>query len=108
MTETIPDRVAVFERVRAAVRSIPAGRVATYGQIARSLGMPRGARLVGWAMRAVKESDDLPWYRVVNAQGRSSLPAGAGAELQRALLEDEGVEFDAAGRIDLLRFGWDG
>jgi len=48
----------------------------------------------------------VPWHRIVNAQGKSSLPAGAGAELQRALLEDEGVEFDLYGRIDLKRFGW--
>ena len=95
-----------FERVRQIARQVPIGQVATYGQIARWAGNPRGARVVGWVMHSITEADDVPWHRVVNSRGEVSLRAGA--ELQRALLADEGVEFDAAGRIDLARFGWDG
>ena len=58
-------------------------------------------------MNGVSEAD-VPWQRVVNSQGQISLRAGAGGELQRVLLEDEGVEFGINGRIDLKQFGWDG
>jgi methylated-DNA-protein-cysteine methyltransferase-like protein len=77
----------------------------SYGQIAAALGDARRARVVGWAMRACP--DDVPWHRVVNSRGASSLgPAHGGVNLQRALLEDEGVEFDARGCIDLQMYGW--
>jgi methylated-DNA-protein-cysteine methyltransferase related protein len=99
--------VSSFDRVHQVVRAIPAGQVATYGQIARILGMPRGARTVGWALRATPEGDDLPWHRVVNGRGMVSLDAEGGC-IQRALLEEEGVVFDAAGRIDLAVYGWPG
>ncbi len=94
-----------FERVYALVRLVPRGKVAAYGQIARWLGWPRGARTIGWALRALR-ADEIPWYRVVNAQGRVSLADDDG--LQRALLEAEGVVFDATGRIDLKVYGWTG
>ena len=93
------------EQVYALVREIPLGKVASYGQVARWLSWPRGARTVGWALRAL-HTDEIPWYRVVNAQGRVSLGDDNG--LQRALLEAEGVVFDAAGRIDLKVYGWTG
>jgi len=102
------ERSRFFERVHQLVRGIPRGKVATYGQIARMAGAPHGARTVGWAMHGVKEGDDIPWHRVINARGQISLREGAGGELQRALLEEEGVEFAGAGRIDLKRFGWEG
>lgn len=98
-----------FERVYQVVRLIPAGRVATYGQVAHLLGAPRAARTVGWALRAVPAGSGVPWQRVVNSRGTISLGQGAGgAEIQRALLEEEGVRFDEEGRIDLARFGWAG
>jgi methylated-DNA-protein-cysteine methyltransferase related protein len=98
-----------FERVYRAVRLVPPGRVATYGQIARALGAPRAARTVGWALRALTEGSGVPWQRVVNAQGTISLAGGAGgAEVQRLLLEEEGICFDDESRIDLGRFGWAG
>ena len=95
-----------FELVYEVVRHIPPGKVATYGQVARLLGNPRAARTVGWALHSLPEGHDVPWHRVINAQGRISLP-GEGGELQRALLESEGVEF-GEGWVDLRRFGWGG
>jgi methylated-DNA-protein-cysteine methyltransferase-like protein len=94
-----------YQRVYDLVRRIPPGRVMTYGQVARAVGKPRGARMVGWAMRACPE--DVPWQRVVNSRGGLSTQSlHAGFNLQHALLEDEGIEFDSAGRIDLSQFGW--
>jgi methylated-DNA-protein-cysteine methyltransferase related protein len=94
-----------FEQVYALVREIPWGKVAAYGQIARWLGWPRGARTVGWALRAL-DANDVPWHRVINAQGEISLRNDDGR--QRRLLEAEGVRFDAAGRIDMQVHGWSG
>lgn len=94
-------------RVHAAVRRIPAGRVATYGQIAHAAGVSRAARQVGQALASLPDDSDVPWHRIVNAQGRISPRRRPGAdEFQRLLLEDEGVHFDADGRIDLARFAW--
>jgi methylated-DNA-protein-cysteine methyltransferase-like protein len=97
-----------YERVYQVVRLIPPGKVVTYGQIARLLGEPHGARTVGWAMQALPDPE-VPWHRVINAQGRiSGVGRGARADLQRALLEDEGVVFDARGRVDLSVYQWEG
>ena len=93
-----------FSRIYALTRKIPRGRVATYGQIARALGMPHGARTVGWAMHCCP--DDVPWHRVVNAQGKISARPTLGFHTQRARLKAEGVRFDREGRIDLKKFGW--
>lgn len=98
-----------FEQVYQVVRLIPPGRVATYGQIARLLGAPRGARTVGWALRGLPEGSDVPWQRVINARGTISLDArGRGGNIQRVLLEAEGVTFDEQGRVDLKSHGWAG
>jgi methylated-DNA-protein-cysteine methyltransferase-like protein len=100
-----------FERVYHVVRRIPRGKVASYGQIAALLGHPQAARTVGWALNALKESeiDDVPWQRVINSAGRISISrADLGADLQRALLEEEGVEFDPTGHVNWRRFGWEG
>ncbi len=94
-----------FERVHHAVRLIPPGKVATYGQVALWLDWPHGARTVGWALRALQSGTDVPWHRVVNAKGRISL---ADDRTQQALLEREGVRFDDTGRIDLTRYRWQG
>jgi methylated-DNA-protein-cysteine methyltransferase-like protein len=85
--------------------------VATYGQIAALAGLPRGARLVGYALSALRgTAHDVPWQRVLGARGRGragvSLKDPMGAAAQRDLLEREGVALDGRGRIDLLRFGW--
>jgi methylated-DNA-protein-cysteine methyltransferase-like protein len=98
-----------FEQVYQAVRLVPPGKVATYGQIARLLGRRRGARTVGWALRALPEGSDVPWQRIINAKGTVSLDArGYGGALQQALLEAEGVVFDEHGRVDLNIYGWAG
>ena len=88
------------------VGAIPAGRVASYGQVARQAGYPRHARFVGRLMSRLPEGSALPWHRVINAQGRISLPADSTAGLaQRRRLEEEGVAL-IGGRVDLDRFGW--
>jgi len=92
-----------FKQVYAVVRTIPRGRVLTYGQIATLLGSPYMARQVGWAMHGCPKG--LPWQRVVGAGGRilvNSLSIGEGALLQRRLLELEGVGF-AGQRIDMAK-----
>jgi methylated-DNA-protein-cysteine methyltransferase-like protein len=96
----------LYERIYAVVRQIPAGKVASYGQIAQITGGCT-ARMVGYAMAATPENSGVPWHRVINAQGKISLRADSfGSRLQEQLLKDEGVEFDAQGRVDLERFGW--
>ena len=109
-----PNPQAYYQQVWEIVRQIPRGRVATYGQIAKMIPPPMGVdfetykafspRWVGGAMAACP--DDVPWQRVINSQGKIS--ERAGAERQRELLEQEGVEFDAKDRVDLKRYGWSG
>jgi len=101
-------KASSYERIWAVVRRIPAGRVATYGQVARVAGLGGSARLVGYALHALPErGKKVPWQRVLNAQGRISPRGFAGAEqVQRRLLEREGVRFDGRDRVDLARFGW--
>jgi methylated-DNA-protein-cysteine methyltransferase related protein len=97
------------EQVYAVVQRIPPGKVATYGQIARLLGRPRAAREVGWALRDLPDDRDIPWQRVINAQGKVSFPPGSeGALQQQANLEAEGIVFGPDGRIDLETYGWEG
>lgn len=96
---TVTDRKQL-ERIWKAVAAIPRGQVASYGGIARRAGLPRRARLVGHALKVAPASLQLPWHRVLNSQGRISLPAGSKAHrLQRRLLEQEGVRF-RNGRVD--------
>lgn len=90
-------------RVYAVVRRVPVGSVTTYGDVASVLGSPRVARHVGWALAALSD-DDVPWHRVINAQGRISFRGDTvRGELQRSLLEAEGIEFSDTGRVDLKR-----
>jgi methylated-DNA-protein-cysteine methyltransferase-like protein len=96
-----------YQRIYAVVRRIPRGRITTYGQVAQQAGLGGRARQVGYALHALAAGDRLPWHRVLNAQGRVSPRAEPGGDrVQRALLEREGIRFDAAGRADLARFGW--
>jgi methylated-DNA-protein-cysteine methyltransferase-like protein len=96
-----------YARIYKVVRRIPRGRVATYGQIARLAGLPRRARLVGYALQVMPSGERAPWQRVVNASGGiSARPHPYAERQQRELLEREGVVFGAGGRISLSRFRW--
>jgi methylated-DNA-protein-cysteine methyltransferase-like protein len=111
-----------FALILQVVARIPRGRVATYGQVARLAGMPGAARAVGWALAALPDERpgggsagrragrDLPWHRVVNAQGGISPRGGGGdcGERQAGRLRREGVRPSKGGRYDLLRYRWDG
>ena len=104
MNDTPP--LPLYQRLYAIVRQIPSGKVATYGQIARIVGGCT-PRMVGYAMSATPTGSDIPWQRVINAQGKVSPHGdGFGTEMQRALLMEEGIVFDSQGRVDFDRFGW--
>ena len=102
-----------FSRVYEVVKQIPRGKVATYGQIARLTGNARMARQVGWAMHSAPEPSHpdepaIPCHRVLNRFGELCKGfAFGGEEAQRMLLEAEGIEFSADGRVDLEAFGWE-
>ena len=96
-----------YEKIYRAVRRIPRGRVATYGQIAELAGLEGHARQVGYALNVLPSRSKLPWHRVINAKGEISRRSGGDShELQRHMLEHEGVEFDRTGRVDLARYRW--
>lgn len=105
-TAAAPPAQSVEARILAAVRRIPRGRVSTYGDVANVAGLPRRARLVGTVLRQSPAGRGLPWFRVINAAGRSSLPEGSDAQRRQwRLLEAEGVTV-RRGRVDLQRYGW--
>ena len=94
------------ERIYELVRKIPRGRVMTYGQIAAFLGKGYTPRTVGYAMHGA-DAESVPWQRVINSQGRCStgrmtIPQN----LQKSMLEQEGVEFDVKDKCDLSKYGW--
>src|SRR5947209_1228637 len=93
-------------RVFALVRACPLGRVTTYGWLAKAVGYPRGARMVGWIMNETPEG--VPAQRVINSKGELSGSWAFGRPgVMRQLLEQEGILFSAEGRVDLKRYGWD-
>ncbi len=93
-------------KVLQVIKSIPQGKVLSYGRVAALAGNPRGARQVSRILHSMSGKHDLPWHRVVNSLGKISLPRGRGYELQRALLESEGVCFSLAHTIDLNIHLW--
>jgi methylated-DNA-protein-cysteine methyltransferase-like protein len=106
--------------VKRAIRAVPRGRVATYGQVAALAGRAHGARGVAWILHSSAEAAGLPWHRVIGAAGRISLPRGRGRgtctpgtcprggfEEQKARLIAEGVAVGPAGRVDLRRYQWE-
>lgn len=98
---------SINQRIWQVVVLIPVGKVATYGDVARQAGLPGAARRVGAALRGLPPDTRIPWHRVINAQGRISLPEGsAGQYTQRERLEAEGVVFRANKTIDLKKFRW--
>ena len=97
----------VYDRIIAVVRQIPYGQVATYGQIALIVGAGCTPRMVGYCMASLDPDSAVPWQRVINRQGKiSPRGAGMGAQLQRELLLQEGVEFNDSDRISFRQFGW--
>ncbi len=88
------------------IKSIPMGSVSTYGRIANLAGNPRAARQVSWVLRVYSEKLSLPWHRIINSRGRISLRKGQGFELQKALLEEEGIIVGHNGEIDLNKYLW--
>src|SRR5450759_5299353 len=107
--ETSPsdEHVATLSaRVFALVRACPPGRVTTYGWLAKAVGYPRGARMVGWIMNETPEG--VPAQRVINSKGELSGSWAFGSpNLMRQLLEAEGIDFSEDGRVDLKRYGWE-
>ena len=94
------------EKVLRLIRSIPRGKVTTYGQIAKLAGKPHGSRGVSWLLHSCSKSHRLPWQRVLNSQGKVSFPESSRAfVLQKILLKKEGVVFEI-GRTDLKKYGW--
>jgi methylated-DNA-protein-cysteine methyltransferase-like protein len=97
------------DRVYRAVRAVPRGRIVSYGGIAALLGHPRAARGVGHALHTLPDDSDVPWWRVVNRNAEISVRGiPHGHIVQRKLLEREGVRFNASGRSDWRKYGWDG
>ena len=98
--------MSVFEKIYRVVKQIPYGKVATYGQVAMMAGNPRWARVVGYALHNNPDPKNIPCFRVVNREGRVA-PAFAfgGENVQRELLEKEGIVFENDGHIDLEKYG---
>jgi methylated-DNA-protein-cysteine methyltransferase-like protein len=102
------DALSFAQRVYEVVRRIPVGRVTTYGAIARSLGSPRSARIVGYVLRMAPTGHDLPAHRVLNRVGYLSGGWHFGhPDVMRSELEDEGVEVNEEYVVDLARYFWD-
>ena len=97
-----------YNRIYDIVRKIPPGKVATYGQIADLAGLCGKARLVGYALFRVDIEDNIPWHRVINAKGEISysFQRQGGDYLQKVLLEEEGIEFQSNGKVNLNKYRW--
>ena len=97
-----------YDLIYAIVRKIPYGQVATYGQVAELAGLMGKPRVVGYALYRVTDADEIPWHRVINAKGEvSRSPHRNGTDdLQQTLLEAEGIEFDADGKLNLNCYRW--
>lgn len=94
-----------FEKIYEVVKSIPKGKVATYGQVALLAGNPRWARVVGYALHVNPEPGIIPCHRVVNREGKVAPSFAFGGEgVQRQLLESEDIVFESDGRIDLGKY----
>lgn len=106
-TSPIHEQVAtLMARVFALVLACPVGRVTTYGWLAKAVGYPRGARMVGWMMNEAPQG--VPAQRVINSKGELTGNWAFGSPgRMRQLLEDEGITFLDHGCVDLKRYGWD-
>jgi methylated-DNA-protein-cysteine methyltransferase-like protein len=100
-------KAGTYAAIYAVVAKIPRGRVATYGQVAALAGLPGHARQVGYALNALPDGVHVPWHRVINALGGISRRSDPGSDdLQRVLLEREGVRFGPDGRLSLDSYAW--
>jgi len=101
------NRSEKYQRFYTIIDRIPAGKVATYGQVATLAGFPGQARQVGYALHATPDDLEIPWQRVINAQGQIS-PRGnpIGEEVQRQMLAEEGICFNEQGHISLKKYQW--
>lgn len=98
----------LYHRIYNLVKQIPAGQVATYGQIAKMVGQC-GPRQVGYAMSQVPADLEIPWHRVINSQGRISVRKQGGEDPRQVmLLKKEGIIFDKSGKIDFTEYAWFG
>jgi len=104
--EKNPNRDFTAEVIRL-IKSIPRGKVATYGQIACLAGFCPSVRRVVWILHSCSDREGLPWHRVLNRWGAISLKRRAGYEKQKAMLKKEGIVFDERDRIDLERYLWE-
>ena len=100
-------RLQKYDAILAMVQAIPAGKVASYGQIAELAGLPGRARLVGKVMATLPFDSGVPWHRVVNAQGAISWRGnGESVTEQALLLRAEGVAIGENGRVHMAEFRW--
>ena len=99
--------IELYRQILAVVALVPEGYVATYGQIAKLAGLPKHARLVGTVLKQMSETSDLPWHRIINAQGRISTGQinDAGQNIQQLKLIQEGIIIKG-GRIDWKKYQW--
>ncbi len=96
-----------FDRIYEVVKKIPKGKVASYGQVAMLAGNPRWSRVVGYALHINPNPEAIPCYRVVTKNGELSQAfAFGGINRQRELLEADGIEFDADGRVKMSEYDW--
>jgi methylated-DNA-protein-cysteine methyltransferase-like protein len=102
-----PRETPFTREIKRVLRSVPRGRVATYGQIAALAGRERAARGVAWILHSSSEAAGLPWHRVIGGGGAISLLRGRGFEEQKRRLLAEGVAVGPRGRIDLKRYRWE-
>lgn len=92
------------QRVINVIKSIPRGKVMTYGLVAKAAGSPRAARQVVRILHSMSEKEKLPWHRVINSEGKIALKSKAGYEIQHALMVKERIKFDLYGKIDLDKY----
>ncbi|RUP36686.1 MAG: MGMT family protein [Acinetobacter sp.] len=101
------DTNELHRQILEVIALIPYGKVATYGQIAKLAGLPKHARLVGYVLKHLDKSSEIPWYRVINSQGKISVTRinQQGENVQQSLLEQEGI-YLLNGKVSLKKFVW--
>ncbi|MEN4983547.1 MGMT family protein [Acinetobacter modestus] len=101
------DTNELHRQILEVIALIPYGKVATYSQIAKLAGLPKHARLVGYVLKHLDKSSEIPWYRVINSQGKISVTRinQQGENVQQSLLEQEGI-YLLNGKVNLEIFGW--